>query len=120
MTITQTGTATAISSARTVQAEEMQVSTEGETLNRDFAFDVYPNPAKADNINLNLRGVEATPVQVRIIDGLGRELYNNTFENPSLATGTQFTLPKDTRAGVYVLMINQGTLQLRKKVVVNE
>ena len=120
VTITQTGTATAISSARTVEAEEMQVATEGETLNRDFAFDVYPNPAKADNINLNLRGVEETPVQVRIIDGLGRELYNNTFENPSLATGTQLTLPKDTRAGVYVLMINQGTLQLRKKVVVNE
>lgn len=120
VTITQAGTTTTIASARTVESEEIQVASEDEGSAIDFAFDVYPNPANADNINFDLRSAEEGPVQVRIIDGLGRELYNNTFESPALAAGQKLTLPRDSRAGVYVLMVNQGQRQLRRKVVVKE
>lgn len=120
VTITQTATTTAVASARTSQAEDIQVASEGGTSNADFTFNVYPNPTSAGNINFDLRGAEDAPVQIRIVDGLGRELYNNTFESPSLAAGQQFTLPKDSRAGMYVVMIHQGNRQIRRKVVVRE
>lgn len=121
VTITQTTTSTAVASARTTTAEEVQLSPEEDmTAEGGFAFEVYPNPASADNINLDLRGVEEAPLQVRIVDQLGRELYNNTFESPSVIAGKQLALPPDTKEGVYILMVNQGQRQLRRKVMVKE
>ena len=121
VTITQTTTSTAVASARTTTAEQVHVSpVEDMTAEGEFAFEVYPNPASADNINLDLRGVEEAPLQVRIVDQLGRELYNNTFESPSVIAGRQLALPPDTKEGVYILMVNQGQRQLRRKVMVKE
>ena len=120
VTITQTTTTTATASARMTTAEEVKLEPEDMAAEGNVAFEVYPNPASADNINLDLRGLEEAPLQVRIVDQLGRELYNNTFESPSVITGRQLALPPNSKAGVYILMLNQGQRQLRKKVIVNE
>lgn len=118
VTITQ---ATATATARTATPEEEQVSGEEESLtDAEFGFNVYPNPATVDNIQLELRGMEERPVQVRIVDQLGRALYDNTFESPSLAAGRKLSLPRDSKGGVYILLVNQGERQLRKKVVIRE
>lgn len=120
VTITQVGI-TAIASTRTTTTEEVQIAAEEEpAAEGGFSFDVYPNPATSDNISIDLRGAEDAPLEVRIVDGLGRELYTNTFEGPALLAGSQLTLPRDATAGVYVLMVNQGKKQLRRKVMVKE
>ena len=64
--------------------------------------------------------MDDAPLQLRIIDQLGRELYSNTFESPSVVAGRQLALPPSSREGVYILMVNQGQRQLRRKVMVKE
>ena len=120
VTVTQVGT-TSVASARMTTGEEIDVQGEVETsAEESFAFDVFPNPATIDNINLDLRGVAEAPLRVRIVDQLGRELYNNVFESPSLAAGQTLSLPRDAKGGIYILMIDQGETQLRKKVGVKD
>ena len=58
--------------------------------------------------------------QVRIVDQLGRERYNNIFESPSIAAEETLSLPADSKGGVYILMIDQGKTQVRRKVMVQE
>ncbi|HET9485928.1 MAG TPA: T9SS type A sorting domain-containing protein [Chryseosolibacter sp.] len=121
--ITEVTTTTAVasaSSARTATSEEVAADPENLMAEEDFAFNVYPNPASADNINLQLQGMENLPVEVRIVDQLGRELYKNTFDSPSLSNGQQLTLPTPAKGGVYIVMIDQGGRQLRKKVVLKD
>lgn len=119
VTVTQVSTTTAIasSSARTT-ASEIQVSDTTEaSMEEGFVFSVYPNPASADNINLQLQGMEEAPVRVRITDQMGREIFAETFDSPSIVSGRQLALPSASN-GVYILMVNQGQRQLRKKLVV--
>lgn len=119
VTVTQLGT-TATASARTTTADLAQVAEEQITSEEALAFDVYPNPASVDNIRLNLRGMTDAPLQVRIVDQLGRERYNNIFESPSIAAEETLSLPADSKGGVYILMIDQGKTQVRRKVMVQE
>jgi hypothetical protein len=114
--VTQVTTATAIASNARGKEENMEMTPE-EGLAEEFSFSVYPNPASADNINVQLTGMEEAPVQVRIVDQLGRELYTGTFDTSALAAGQQLSIPASSLGGVYILMVNQGQRQLRKKVV---
>lgn len=117
--ITQVTTSTAIASARMTEDEivtDVLTTDEEESLQ----VDVYPNPVTPGNINLALRGMGEGPVQVRIVDQLGREHYNKVFASPALAASEQLALPGNAAGGMYVLMINQGNLQLRRKVMVGD
>jgi hypothetical protein len=118
--ITQVTTSTAIASARTTSGEEIGVAQEENMMEADFEVNVYPNPTTGDNINVSVGGAGEGPLQVRVVDPLGRELYNNTFESPSTLGGQPLPLPALSGGGVYVVMINQGHRHLRKKVMVRE
>lgn len=99
-------------------AQQLEAAPEEVSMEEASSFNVYPNPASADNIRLELQGMAESPVQVKIVDQMGRELYAQTFETPGLASGQQLALPSSAQGGVYILMVNQGERQLRKKVVV--
>lgn len=122
VTITQVGTTAAVASAsaRMNEVEQAEVSAEDMMTETTAEFDVYPNPATADNINLDLRGIADAPLQVRVVDQLGRELYYNVFESPAHASGERIVLPSDARGGVFIVMMNQGQRQFRRKVMVKE
>src|SRR5690606_34295225 len=77
--ITQAGTTAAVANARMVEEAAVDEAISEQSGEEIFEFDVYPNPATKGDINLDLRGAQDGPLQVRIIDQLGRELYNNTF-----------------------------------------
>lgn len=121
VTITLAGTSTAVASARTTTGDQVQAQPQEElTAEEIVTFDVYPNPATLDNINLDLRGLAEAPLQVRIVDGLGREMYSEVFESPAIAAGQTISLPANSKGGVYMLMVNQGNTQLRRKVLVKD
>ena len=121
VTITQVGTAAAVASARTTTGSQISAAPEAEVTGEEaLVFDVYPNPATSDNIRLELRGVAEAPLQVRIVDQLGRELYSNIFGSPAIAASQTLSLPATAKGGIYFLMINQGNTQLRKKIMVRE
>ena len=122
--ITQATTSTAIadiSAARTTEVEiAMNPEVELLMVEEDFSVSVYPNPASASNVNLQLQGMEESPVEVCLVDQLGRALYTATFEGPALRVGQPLDLPSPVQGGIYILMINQGPRQLRKKLVLKE
>lgn len=115
-------TAITSSSARTATPEEAQVAPEEVEVfpEEGLAVNIYPNPASADNLNLRLSGFADAPVEVRMVDQVGREVYVNTFESPALTEGRQLALPPSSKGGVYILMVNQGTRQLRTKVLLQD
>jgi hypothetical protein len=121
VTVTQAGTSTmvATTSGARIETESVQVAPE-EISMEGVSVNIYPNPASADNLNLELGGLEDSPVEVRLVDQLGRELFTETFESPGLASGRQLALPPSAQGGVYILMVNQGQRQLRKKVMVTK
>lgn len=114
-------TLTTTSGARTTTTSETEIAPEEEQLmHEEFAVSVYPNPASADHINVQLQGVEEGPVEVRIVDQMGRELYTGIFGSSALGAGQELALPASAKGGVYILLINQGSRQLRRKIVLRD
>jgi hypothetical protein len=122
VTVTQVGTtAVATTNGARTTAEQIEMQPEGELpMEQDFSLSVYPNPASADNINIQLEGVDALPVEVRMVDQVGRELYVNTFDHQAISAGQPLVLPAPAKGGIYILMVSQGQRQLRKKVVLKD
>ncbi len=108
------------STARANSPEDADLVTDAEEKVGDVSFSVYPNPASADNFNVQWQGGEALPVVVRIVDQLGREVYGREFDHASLARGQPIALPPSVQPGIYILMISQGQRQVRKKVMLRE
>lgn len=117
--VTDVSTAIA-SSARTATMEDSAAVIPATPMQEGIAFEVYPNPARIGNLSLRLQGLEDAPVEVHIVDQLGRALYQGTFANPIVAQSEQLALPGDTRSGVYILTVKQGQRQLRRKVVLRD
>jgi hypothetical protein len=117
--VTELSSATLASAttARTTAPESVEMTGEDEVVEGVFSFSVYPNPATVNNLNIQLQGAGNEPVQVKMIDQLGKELFAVTFENAVLAGDQQLALPPSVQGGMYVLLISQGQRQLRKKVV---
>ena len=120
VTVTQGATLASNSGARTTTPEEIAISSEEDPMEKGVSFNVYPNPVTSDNIYLQLEGIGEAPVEVRMVDQLGREIFAETFESPALSAGQQLNLPTSAQGGVYILMVNQGQRQLRKKVMVKK
>ena len=110
----------ASASGARIETESVEVAPEELSMEEGVSIHDYPNPASADNLNLTLGGMEESPVEVRLVDQLGRELFAQVYENPGLASAQQLILPPSAQGGVYIVMVNQGQRQLRKKVIVRK
>lgn len=119
--VTDISKTTAIASSARAAAPADSAMVAGLTsMEEGVSLNVYPNPATADNLHLQMQGLADAPVRVRIVDQLGRELYANVFESPALTQGQQLLLPPASKGGVYILMVDQGQRQLRRKMVLRE
>ncbi|HEY3404750.1 MAG TPA: PKD domain-containing protein [Ohtaekwangia sp.] len=78
-------------------------------------INIFPNPAQGEfQVELPQRTKEAMPFS--LIDGFGREVYNNTF-----TIGEQFKTvnTSDLKGGVYILQIKSAAGEVaRKKVII--
>jgi hypothetical protein len=86
-------------------------------MSEDFTSSVYPNPSTSDNVNVSIRTSFDGPVQVRLIDLLGKEQYVGTFEGPEIRNDLKLLLPY-LSDGIYVLSITQGQRQIKQKLMV--
>lgn len=120
--ITQVTTSTAIASTGARTAEEnLEVQPDAaEEYPAEEALSVYPNPATLSDLTVQFTTSGESPVEVRILDPLGRALYSNVFSSADLLRGERLALPASSRGGMYIVMITQGTRQVRRKVLVRE
>jgi hypothetical protein len=78
---------------------------------------VYPNPNNGDMVNINFTGLQSSQVEVRIIDAIGRTIYNTAYSvDANLNTIINFTQP--LTAGVYLVELRDGSNVLSEKLIV--
>lgn len=84
----------------------------------EFMLYVFPNPSSSDNINIRVdSGIDA-PVNVKLIDMVGRAHYDNTFTREEAAQGAKVQPNAVLINGIYVLMVRQGNKLIKEKIVV--
>ena len=78
-----------------------------EILLDDSKLSVYPNPTTG-NLNLEVELQGAQEVQVILLDMLGRQLMQETYEGGSGKWSREMTLPEQLADGTYLLRIKAG------------
>lgn len=78
---------------------------------------VYPNPNNGEILNINFTGIESAQVEVRIIDAIGRTVYNSAYSvDSTLNTIVNFTQP--LTSGVYLVELRDGSNVQSEKLIV--
>ena len=83
-----------------------------------FRVHVFPNPTTQDNINVRVETVIPAPVRVRLIDPVGRHLFDATFPPEEITRGISFAPPGVMHTGMFVVVVEQGKIRVREKVIV--
>ena len=83
-----------------------------------FIVSVYPNPASQDNIHVQVETVIPLPVRVRLLDPMGRNLFDEIFQPAELASGVHIAPAGTMNTGMYVVSVEQGRVMVREKVIV--
>lgn len=78
-------------------------------------FNLYPNPNNG-NFTINFDADNSSPVEVKVFDLRGREIYSNKYTNQSLFDET---INLDAvQSAVYLLKVKNGNRSVTKKIVI--
>jgi hypothetical protein len=72
-----------------------------ETAN-EFNMSLYPNPTHGTDVNINLSGIDSENVQIRIVDAMGRQVWNNRY-SVSGVLNTNITFERPLANGLYMV-----------------
>jgi hypothetical protein len=108
------------SSAMQMQAEDInQHVTPEKSAEEVIAANIYPNPTNGEMLNLNITGIESSEVFVRILDGMGRQVYSDLFiVEGSLNTVVTFERP--LASGIYLVEFSTDGKVLTERMVVQK
>jgi hypothetical protein len=114
LTITSSSSATA------------RIATASDTLVHEYqeeVFDVnsYPNPSNGTDLTITVTTPEKdVPVQVQMFDQFGRPVFNLTDVPERFVEGVTPDIPVPAAAGMYIIIANQGTQTVRRKVILTK
>jgi predicted esterase len=77
--------------------------------------EVFPNPATSGDINIEYTGIEN--LRITLIDQFGRQIYQELLE-PSQGTSTKLSVNTSLTDGLYILLIDDGERQFKKRVFI--
>ena len=115
----------ALRSGNTSSSSMMLASMENEepimeTQEAEMTAEVYPNPSQpSEDLTLLITGTE-DPVNIRLVDMMGKSYYNNTISPNDYAEGIQITPTEQLTKGMYIIMIQQGEKTQRKTLIVKD
>ncbi|MEI8048970.1 MAG: T9SS type A sorting domain-containing protein [Bacteroidota bacterium] len=106
-------------SSRVVFQKEM-ISALGidEMAKSDFNVAVYPNPVK-DLMNLVINPGNSASTTISLMDISGRKVFSNKYELPKETLSTLQVPVSGIPAGMYIVVIQNGTNTVSRKVLVN-
>jgi hypothetical protein len=81
----------------------------------DFNVSFFPNPTK-DILNINLGSITETNYTLSLIDINGKEVLNNTVQNPKLIESISVA---NLSKGIYLGVLNVGDKRITKKVIID-
>lgn len=83
-----------------------------------FRVHVFPNPTTQENVNVIVETVLPAPVRVRLVDPMGRSLFEGAFAAEEVLHGIRFAPQAVMHTGMYVVIVEQGNIRVRKKVII--
>ena len=83
----------------------------------DRAFEVYPNPNTGDVFNVRLAGINSEVVIVRMLDAMGRVVYNNQFTVAG-SLNTSIVMEEKLSSGMYMIQVIDGEETMNNRMIV--
>lgn len=77
---------------------------------------VYPNPTRSDDINVQYEIADNSPVQIKMIDFTGRQLYEGVFEADDVNQGVKIQPSQTVNDGIYLLLINHNNSVYQQRI----
>lgn len=74
----------------------------------NVSANLYPNPNNGDMVNLNMTGITAKDVYIRIMDGMGKVVYTNRYTVEG-SLNTIVTFSKPLASGLYMVEFTSGS-----------
>lgn len=74
----------------------------------NVSANLYPNPNNGDMVNLNMTGITAKDVHIRIMDGMGKVVYTNRYTVEG-SLNTIVTFSKPLASGLYMVEFTSGS-----------
>jgi hypothetical protein len=81
------------------------------------AFEVYPNPNAGDVFNVRLAGINSEVVIVRMLDAMGRVVYNNQFTVAG-SLNTSIVMEEKLSSGMYMIQVIDGEETMNNRMIV--
>jgi hypothetical protein len=97
--------------------EEGAVVAEERSLEIDAQGSIYPNPSNGSMIALNFTDLTSNQVQVRIMDAMGREVFNAAYGVDG-SLNQIITFNQALAAGVYMVEMMDGSNVVSEKMIV--
>jgi hypothetical protein len=85
-----------------------------------ITVDVFPNPSTQDKLYVKVESVVDGPVDVKMVDMMGRPYFRNTFSKEEIRVGAKITPTSRLLHGMYVIVVNQGKTTKKHKVIITE
>ncbi len=89
-----------------------------ENSSSEFNVDVYPNPSTKDNIFVRVSSPANGPVQIRMINSLGRAVIDQSYDAKTVSDGVKLTSTESINNGIYVILVNHGNAVIKKKILI--
>jgi hypothetical protein len=83
-----------------------------------ISVNIFPNPSSQDNIQVKVDTKIDGPVDVKMVDMMGRPYYRNTFTRDQIRAGAKINPNSSLINGMYVLIVNQGTATVKQKILI--
>jgi hypothetical protein len=106
--------ATGAETARAITTEENVV-----TAGDDYLIvNVFPNPSTGTDLNVLIESSSESPVEIKLVDMIGRSHYEKIHGSEEIARGVKLSPAHALLPGMYVLLVNQGKISLKEKVII--
>ncbi len=97
--------------------EEGDVFAPSAATSAERAFEVYPNPNAGDVFNVRLAGINSEVVIVRMLDAMGRVVYNNQFTVAG-SLNTSIVMEEKLSSGMYMIQVIDGEETMNNRMIV--
>jgi uncharacterized protein YjdB len=112
---TATITATSVDGGFTAGAEITEINTSADDMHGSSHLKLYPNPMDPSTGELRISGLPAGELHIRIIDFLGRKVFEKGLE----VEGSEASLSLPTlETGLHIIHLKAGGVQYTRKLVV--
>jgi hypothetical protein len=82
-----------------------------------FVIHVYPNPTSSDNINVEIRTLTAEPIDVELLNAVGRRVLHQSYNTLS-EEKIQLTSDQTLSPGLYFVKVHQGKKVITKRLLI--